>query len=349
MAGLDPFSEAHFGKFNKQLANVIAKYGITKETDLLEMQRNQVEKLVGLEELFRSTLNEGEYAEVAYLAFLDHVKNIRKNILSARPYFRERQTIFTESISPALKKQEHMAIKNFHYNYTLILLLVNKNLWPKDHELNKICKEIEKIRNELIEMNTPLAINRARIFWSRTPKSHLAYMDLVQICAEGLVAAVDKFVLPYTPVFRSVAIGRMVGNLIDQYSATMLHFWPGDRRKIYRANKFAGRHGQEIDVNKMVEAINDGVTKAYTTDPVEIGDLLAAASTVSGHAPVRSVAVDSAETVELLDVVTDESYTPEEKAEENEAFTLIGEAIAKLPLIEQKILRLRGINLENMF
>lgn len=353
MALLDEISEDHFKFFAKTLELAIEKYGNKDEVDLVAMQKTQVERLVKLEKLFRKTLIAHSAGGPVYKAFINHICNERRNILAARPYFRERQEIFTNEISKALKKGNEKSLFKFHFNYTFVLFAMKFRRWGKYSPIAKIAKEIGEARTELIEMNMPLAINRARIFWSRTPRSHLSYMDLVQIASEGLMSAIDKFCLPYTPVFRSVAIGRMVGNFIEQYSETMIHFYPNDKRKLYRANKNVHKFGDSIDYHKLAEVVNEGVEEAHKTNAAEIADLLAAMSLISGNtvvSPQGGVSGASSDNNsdgqgnELLDrYIDEEDATPEAIAAERDAMNVLKSAIDGLTIFEQKFLKLRGI------
>lgn len=182
-------------------------------------------------------------------------------------------------------------------NFPFISFALKVVNWGPNSKITKAANEVYEIRKEIIELNMPLAISRARIFKQKTPDSHLTYMDLVQISMEGLVNAVDKFVLPYTPVFRSVIIGRIVGDLIENYSDTMLHFYPSDKRKIYRANK-AQRHQKEVDYDTLSDTVNSGVKLDNPTTPDEIHHLVKASSHFSLDSTVPEAHDD--ESVETL-------------------------------------------------
>src|SRR5690606_19734709 len=163
---------------------------------------------------------------------------------------------FTEFISPVFQRADFRGLYPFAANYEFISYALSLVDWPNDHELVQLGKRIEALRVELATQNMPLAISRARIFWSRTPESHLSYMDLVQETATGLLAAIDKFTPPYTTVFRSVIISRCLGNLISAYNQTSMHFYPSDRRKLYRANKMLARHEGEPDFERVARSVN---------------------------------------------------------------------------------------------
>ena len=209
----------HFQTFAKTLKrDNAAKYEDVSNEDLLLFQKDQVEKLVALEKEFREALIECRWGEETYKRFVEHICEERRNILDARPFFRERQTMFTAEISGALKNRDHKSLYKHHINWQFVVFVLNSRKWKKTSKVYKLSQEIKAMRTELVEMNLPLAISRARIFWSRTPKSHLTHMDLVQISCEGLMSGIDKFCLPFSEAFRAVCIGRITGNMIASYS-----------------------------------------------------------------------------------------------------------------------------------
>lgn len=332
---------AHFRQFaltlEKQIEN-IKEGGLYVEEDVIATQKRQVEKLAELETAWRLAVLDHELGVQAYTAFVEHIKNVRKNILAARPYFRERQPVFTAHISPALKYGNIEGLFPHHINWTFINFAMNAVDWPEDCQVTKLAKEIATIRDELVIINLPLAISRSRIFWSRTPQSHITFMDFVSIAAEGLLAAIDKFVLPYSDVWCSVAIGRMVGNFIEAYSETTLHFYPTDRRKIYRANKFLSKCSakkREWTVDDVVDAVNTTGTKTDEEEPkkrqvtssAEISNLLAAATSIRDTSNI--------------DVV--DEYRPDAAYEMSESISVMKTAINQLTILDKKILALKGV------
>ncbi len=343
----------HFRSFASALEGVIAQYG-EREGSLYETQKKQIETLVSLENKFRKALIAHLWGPGVYRDFIRYICDERKSILAARPYFRERQKVFTAEISEALKKRADKTLYRFRFNYQFVRFVMGSRQWGKKSKLALLAQEIERVRAEIIETNIPLAISRARIFWSRTQKSHLSYMDLIQIASEGLIAAVDKFVPPFRTVFRSVAIGRMTGNLIEDYSDTMLHFYPVDARRIYRAHKLLGRNiDSVIDYDHLAEEVNkkpskkkDGeeveVDEAHKVSSVELADLLAAASCVSMDTPAP---VDAEVTEHVERFAAPESSRPDVQVEEEDSMKHLREAISKLTLLEQKLLRLKGVSI----
>lgn len=341
----------HFRKFTDKLAMEIDKYDAIDEKSLLEFQKKQVEKLVSLETKFRKHLIKTKDPHQVYPKFINHICEVKRNILASRPYFRERQSVFTEKISDIFKRKDHEALKKYHFNFPFIALAINHFGCNEDPVLVDLYKQIRALRIELVERNMPLAINRARLFWNKTPKAHLSYMDLVQIAAEGMLSAIDKYVLPFSSVFRSVAIGRMVGNFIENYSETSVHFFPVDKRKIYRANKVAHWYsiGSEVDYEEIANRVNEGIEQVeHRTTASEIADLMNAASCVpsgafAGVMEAREAAMDEESADEGTAIDAHDGLRPDLLTEQSDAYQVLANAIQQLSMFEQKILKLKGV------
>ena len=170
-------------------------------------------------------------------------------------------------------------------------------------------------------------------------------MDLVQIACEGLMSAVDKFCLPYTPVFRSVIIGRIVGDFIANYSETLVHFYPVDKRKLYRANKVMSKFNVEhIDFDLLADKINEGVEMDHKTTPEEIADLLAAASCISTDSSI-SMGLEEPDSPSINRYAAPASCRPDIQVEQGEAVSKLEDAIRFLCLFDRKLLLLKGVAL----
>lgn len=343
--------ENHFRLFASNLEAAIKKYENLPEETLLERQRRQLKHLISLENKLRKALIHHPWGPGVYQKFVSMILDKRRNILAARPYFRERQNVFAAQISKHLKKRSDRGIYKFRFNYSFVMFALGCYKWPKGGKIAQLAKEIDDIRMEIMEMNLPLAISQARIFWSNTPKSHLSYMDLIQIHCIGLLVAIDKFVPPDTKgmtweeeldayrKFRAVAIGRMIGDRIEQYSETLIHFYPVDKRKIYRANKVLRFFGENVDWDKVAELVNEDVDeKIHQTTPHEIAELLASASCVSGD-----VALDPEGETTLDRAQASEDERPDNQVEEVDAILTMREKMKDLPLVDRKLLRMKGV------
>ncbi len=341
-----------FKIFVGNLEKAIAAYGDLSEETLLERQYRQLRTLVKLENDFRKTLIDHWRGPTVYKKFVHLILKEKRNILAARPYFRERQQVFSKEISAALKKANDKALYRFHFNYTFVAFVLGTYDWAQGSNVVKLANKIKLLRQEIHEMNMPLALSQTRGFYENTPRSHLSYMDLVQIHAQGLLVAIDKFVPPPTKgmtrdeelqayrSFRAVAIGRMMGDRIEQFSETVIHYFPSDKRKLYRAHKALRVSGDAaVDYERLSEIVNDGLDVPSRTNPHEMAELLASSSVMSGDVVLEP----DGET--LLERQACSSVTPEASYAEAESRHKLRDTIdGHLSVLEKKLLVLKGIH-----
>lgn len=311
------------------------------------IQQEQVEELLDAERKFKTTVLQYRQASEVYKKFLQKVCITNKNILSARPYFRETAVTFSRKITPAIKTSDIETLKTFDINYQFIKFIRDSWLGPFPKRAEQLFQRVHVARNKLLENNMPLAINRAKLFYRKVPKSHLTLMDFIEICAMGLAAGVDKWCGKYSPVFRSVCIGRMVGNMIDSYSETTLHFYPSDKRILYKANSIRGRQGI-TDITELTKAVNDSFAQDELDGKTipkknitvsELSSLMSAASTVSADATVND------EGFGVYQFTPDTAPNIEEALIQNETLQQVVSLARNLSIMERKVLRLKGIKL----
>jgi DNA-directed RNA polymerase specialized sigma subunit len=337
---IDDLQDPHFDKFATSLERMLAAYAINPR-QRFEHQKSQMESLVAAEKAFRLNLVRHRFGEKVYKAFLSYIHEERRNVLAARPFFRERAEVFKASISPQLAARSHKGLYKFAINGQFVQFVFTRfgYLFKGKSPVRVQANEVLRLRKELVEQNLPLAISRAKLFRRKTPASpHMANMDAVQTAGEGLISAVDKYVLPFAGNFRAVIIGRATGNLISTYSEPMLHFYPGDRRKIYRANK-ARRRTQEVD--KIVESVNDGLPEAMKTNADEIQMLMNASSHLSLDQPVTTPDGQN-EKASYADCTADQNMLPSDIVEQKESQERLAKGLASLSLMERKALALKG-------
>jgi DNA-directed RNA polymerase specialized sigma subunit len=311
-------------------------------------QQTQVETLLDLEKKFKAAILKRSQSTMVYKKFLQLVCVKNRNILSARPYFRESAVNFSKKVTPAIKANDIEKLKTFDINYQLIVFIRKSWLGPFPKQAEQLFQKVHVAREKLIQNNVPLAIDRAKIFYRKTPKSHLSLLDMIGICALGLAAGIDKYCPPqgrYTPIFRSVCIGRMVGNLIDSYSETMLHFYPSDKRILYKAHTIRGRKGIE-EVKELTKAVNKSFKedakegKSIPKNEITVGELnslMAASSTVSVDSAVND------EGFGIYHFTEDEGQDIEGAFIERESMVTMLDLIKELPLLHRKVLALKGI------
>lgn len=339
-----------FKVFAKGLETILADQPDYTSDELIRHQRRQIRNLVDLETRFRKILLAHRDGPATYRAFVDLICKKKGNILSARPYFRERQETFTAYISKALKAQSATGLYKFKVNWTFISWVLNSRQW-KNKELLDIAEQIQKARNELLEQNLPLAISQARGFYAATPRSHLSFMDVVQIQCQGLLLAIDKFCPPDEKgmtdqesldayqSFRAVAIGIMRRDRVNDYSQTLMHFFPKDRQMIYWINKMMRQFVNEVDHGIVSKEINRNLPEKEAITPETVADLIAAATTVSADYVSEP---DGESVVDLA--AADASFRPDNRVEATDLTQELGVAIKKgLTLTETKLLQLKGI------
>lgn len=328
----------HFRKFANNLEEVIASYG--EVDDRFKTQKAQVEKLYNLEVSFKTTLISRPFGHKIYEDFMFFIRDEQRNILAARPYFRERQDTFRAEIAPALRDRSARALYKFNLNYPFIALIMKRNPWLHDDaDLANLAKGISDARAELIQTNIPLAISRARVF-DRYRQRHLDFMDLVQTAQEGLIAAVDKFVLPYGKNYGAVMYGRITGDLTEANSETLLHFYPSDKRRIYTANKLV-KDGKSFE--EIAQTLSDETGESV--DSNDLQQLHVAAVTVSGDSHGSGDEIGSSEEQPMSRFEADESSRPDVQFEKAEVMSVLAAEIKKLSVFEQKLLQLKGVSL----
>jgi DNA-directed RNA polymerase specialized sigma subunit len=343
---LDSNDSHHFQFFAEQVKEAIARYGEMNKDQLLEKQREQVDGLSQLELDFIEALDRCGRLKEAFDCFYDYVLLEKKNLLSARPFFRERATAFATGIMTSIKNRDHSLTVKYHINFHFVDLVVKKLDFSKNKKVLEVASKIKQLRRDLVLMNLPLIISRARIFYSRTPKSHLSFMDFVQIGVGGLLSAIDKYAGKYQKVWRGVVIGRCTGDLIQNFSQTVLHFYPEDRKRLYRANKYLARHSkEEINEQELLDLVNVDSDDDKKADIDIMRNLLQAAGVVS--VDVRPTLNDEKDGDEnVVRIAAPDESRPDCAFELDESLQMMIRNIRKLPLEDQKILRLKGIEFE---
>jgi hypothetical protein len=330
----------HFRQFALELEDVLGSY--TKDSDHQTMQRRRVEALCNLETEWRNALIRDGRGPAVYKAFVKLVRDERRNILDARPFFRERQDVFKNQIAPALRDRADKKLYMFNINYSFIVFAMKAKHFSPRSKVGKLAKAVEEARRELIEVNLPMAISRARAF-AFYKQAHLEYMDLVQVATEGVIAAVDKYVLPYTSVFGAVLYGRATGDLVEGNSETLIHFWPKDKRRIYTANKLV-KEGKSFE--EIADRINDkAATSADKTTAQEIQQLHAAAYVISGETLVQTQDNEEIDESPMARFEAPADTRPDTRYEEAEIRHKLQAEIRKLSLFERKLLAMKGIEL----
>jgi hypothetical protein len=338
------FHDNHFRQFAQLLEATLMGYGSSDE-DFTAKQKRQVEGLVQLEADFRQALIRHPQGHNVYKEFIKHIMEKRRNILAARPYFRERQDVFKREISPVLREREHKALYRFNINYPFIAFALKARNFSVNGEVRRIARQIEKARKELIEQNMPLAISRARIFHKITPPPTWSTWISSRSPTRGSLPRWTSSSCRTRPVFRAVIIGRITGNLIEDYSETLLHFYPSDKRKLYKAHKVRGR-AADMTADDIATRVNTDSDAGQKTDGSEIHHLLSAASHVSLDVPPPDCGGGEEEMETAVDRhEADPATRPDVMVEDAQLKSAVHHALRDLPLLQRKLIRMKGVEL----
>lgn len=318
---------------------------------LIGDQKDQVELLYSLENKFKYTIQRYQQTREIYKLFIHFITQENGNILSARPYFREKSDVFSKKITKAIKHSDIDALMSFNVNFQLIDFIVTNWKGQLPERANGYYQDFLEARRILIENNLPLAINRAKLFYRKTPKSHLSLLDLIDICTYGLISGIDKYIGEYSKVWRSVCIGRMVGYMIDEYSKTFLRMFPTDKKILYRANALKFRLKIE-DIGELTKAVNESFEKdkeegkaipKLPITEVHIRTLLNGSSYVSADTKIGGD--EEGEGISVYDYSPDPTQDTEKSFMKRQLMQQIMAAADQLTLMERKIIRLKGVEI----
>lgn len=319
---------------------------------LIGDQSEQVKFLIQLERKFKHHICKYQQAVTVYHKFIEYIVNDQGNILNAQPFFREKGDTFNSKIAKLIKNDQAEDLMQFDINHRLIEFIVNNWEGKVPERAKRYYDEFLQARRILIENNLPLAINRAKLFYRKTPKSHLTLLDLIGICTYGLSVGVDKFVGEYSKAqWANVCIGRMVGFMIEEYSKTFIRMYPTDKKVLYRAN--ALRHRLKIeDVSELTKAVDESFEKDKAEgksvpnlpiQEIHVRTLLNGSSYVSAESKNGGESED--EGLYVYDYSPDKTVDIEGDLIQEDLMEHVTAAAQRLTILEKKIIRLKGVEL----
>jgi len=196
--------------------------------------KGDLQKLFALEEDFRATLAKYKKGIAVYSAFFDHT--IKEDVRLAKIYFRERDTFGFHTLSKIIKDRDAVGLSAYRINYKFIKWSLGQDL-PEAKRLRRVYEDIVTVRKKIVEENLPLVVNKARIYQLKSRDARLEFMDFVQIAADGMMHAVDKFVPTDTNEggFLGVAIAWMFNKMSGASAEGQLKLTTRDKYILYRA------------------------------------------------------------------------------------------------------------------
>lgn len=300
------------------------------------------QKLMLLEDKFAKRLRSVSGGKKVYRLFIDMILREKENLITARKYFREREIAYKEFVYPSIRTKEPNGLHKIRINF-LFCVFAMKNLEATDAKLNGLFEEIRQLRESLINRHLHYALNRAKVF-NTGANSNVDFSDLIQLANEALVNSVDKYVIDETASsFRTMAIGRMVANLMaSSDQALPVSFGGQASRQLYKIKKLLEKNS-DLKVKDLSEII--GIAEE------EIAALMNATSYSSLDAELdqEDGFGNSVSLRDFLPAPSGDFNDPYVVAEMKDLIERSYEIFQTLTVLEQKILKLKGVNFEKYF
>lgn len=300
------------------------------------------ERLILLEGKFAKRLRSVSGGKKVYRLFIDMILREKENLITARKYFREREAAYKEHVYPSIRSKEPVGLHKIRVNFLFCVFAV-KNLETKDAKLLMLFEEIKGLRESLINRHLHYALNRAKAF-NTGANPNVDFSDLIQLANEALVSAVDKYVIDETASsFRTMAIGRMVANLMaSSDQALPVSFGGQASRQLYKIKKLLEKNN-DMKIKDLSEII--GVAEE------EIAALMNATvySSLDAELEQEDGFGNSISLKDFLPAPSGDFNDPYAVTEMKDLIERSYEIFQSLTILEQKILKLKGINFERYF
>lgn len=340
MSSNEQASDKIYWRFVASMNDIIKRSGLKGGGSANE---RLLHELVETEMAFRRLLLSDKKGDELYKKFIKFIMFEKRNMISARVYFRERQDAFDEILSEAFRNGRTAPIKRLAINYSFASWAMANYRGPKRRALAPIYRRMGKIRRTLHENNLPLVLNRVKRFWYKVPEVHLEYMDHIQAASEGLLTAIDKYSIGESK-FVSVAIGRITLNLLTDQNATMLKMSPREKRIQYRANMAKNELGtSDINDPRVLAFVREKFRGVTLRELIDINN---ASSVPKTLAPTTSSdnhdeeAQSDLQSEDRAIYMAQEQEDVVEHAEKAEQLAAVREALKHLSVLERKIVRL---------
>ena len=310
-----------------------------KEEDILVLFRELYDK----EQRFAKRIQSTGYGRNVYIKFIRKILASRGGIKIAKSYFRARQDSYIDTVNKAIREVSPKFMYEVPVNYRFCLFAIDAlkvkdkdgKVTDRDERLVELFTDIKNLRNEIINKHLFLSMHRAGIFKNNSYSVYSEFEDLVQIANEALVISVDKYVMDdESSSFHSMAIGRIIGNLIENGEmASAASIGSHARKKLYQIRKLLQKNDtfstREIsDILKIAEE--------------EVVDLMGATKYKS-----LDDYVDDSQENRVSETFTSELMEePEDQhdlLEKSNLLSVLSQSFDVLSVMELKVLRLKGV------
>lgn len=288
----------------------------------------ELEKLFEIERRFTKKLASSKAGLDVYQKFINYIMHDQCNILLAKVYFRERETVFLKQIPNLFRNNKFEKMSKFNLNYKFLH-------WSMQHvgelksakKFKEMFDEVVFIRKRIVEQMLPLVVNRSRLFQVKTRKFNDDVLEFIQTSTEGLLSAIDKYVPPNKTEnkFRGVAVGWMQAKLMSDHSEGMVKLTVNEKRVLYRANIARYRHGM-TDMNDVLSFVRESFP-AVTMEGLK--------PIISTSGEFQSLSIPSGK-------IKDQVSGPEQGIIDRDEVVKLRAIIDTLPILNRKVLRLKG-------
>lgn len=332
-------STEYVGLVSMYLTDVRAALETIPDKDILDIFKKLHEK----EQLFAKKLQFTAPGRKVYLAFIQMVIRSRGGIKSAKSYFRARQDSYLETVNKAIKDVQPKLMYPVPINYRFCQFAMrhleeklDKSKSQYLEQLNEIFDEIKLLRDEIINRHLFLSFHKAGVYKKSWAGGASEFEDLIQLANEALIVAVDKYVMnDDSSSFHMMAIGRIISSLINNGSQTSAAtVGEHAKKKLYQIRKMA-QNNPNLNNKQIAEALKIAEE--------EVNDLLASTSYKSLDDKVS----DDSDTRCVDTFIAPSNNLDGFEAVENQQIKdILQNSYSVLSLIEKKVLRLKGIEIE---
>lgn len=285
--------------------------------------------LIETEDIWKQTLLSTSHGFHMYSEFINFIVNEKKNILDARPFFRIRQSIFLKQINPYIRKNKPDRLMKHRVSHAFVSWAMSRYYGPHLILLKNLENKIIQLRADLLNRNFPLVLNRIKIIIHTYPNVDNV-QDLVNIASGAALQAIDKFAPTknkrtgeekYTPVFLSSIIARIHAAVLQHFSSQTVHYYPKDKKMLMEVNKLRKANLSDLEICDKLDISEGEMSRLFSgffTTPLD----------------------------DMSYILEDKSMAADEEVIETESKEKLKEAFDKLSILEQKILKLKRLNIE---
>lgn len=304
-----------------------------EELELADPVEKQFAELYKLEKQFSKALRGVNGGKQVYHEFITFIRRHNHGLLAARPYFRLREDLYKDSVNYAIDHSQPKMLHDININFKFCKFAIETldRADKKNANLSGLFERIKAAREKIITRYLLVAMTNAKRH--KRASSTMDFSDLVQNANEGLISAVDKYVMEEGgTAFHKVAIGLMVAYLINGNNLNLsVSIGPHAGKKLYRIKRI---------LEKLPNATALEIAKIVESTEFEVAELMAASSYMSLDKEFDGTDMRM---VDTLARPADSTNDPYLMVEHSDLMESLKDFMSTLTLIERKVLTLKGV------